>query len=737
MGAAVGRRIALALLLCALGYGAFTLAGALGWLGRDEGPGVISGARLPAARIAERAAAQRRAAHAAGASAAKPILFGDLHVHSTLSLDAMWASLPAAGGEGARPQADACDFARHCSALDFWSLTDHAETISPRAWRDTLASLRECEARAGAGAEPDLVSFAGWEWTGAGGHRNVILRELEGAHVPARPVGATVPREEVGLLARLSLVGTRPFDSRVRDLARYLREQERAPRCAEGVASRELPADCLEDAADPGALAAKLREWGSESLAIPHGTAAGGEMPAETDFAEPLAGAPLVELYSGHGSAEEYRAWRPVLAASDGSLSCPAPSGDYTPLCWRAGEIVRARCAARGGAANQCATRAEQARRHFVAAPERLAELTVPRASEQEWRDAGQCRDCFLPAWRHRPLGSVQYLLARGLRFGFVGGSASHTARPGSGYKELARRALADFQRDGAERAPRSVPRDLPPGRSTPPEELRPPGPVGSDSSRDDERRAAYFFTGGLVAVHAAERSRAAIWDALERREVYATSGPRILLWFELLNGPAGALPMGSALALGEVPRFRVRAVGSFVQQPGCPAEAGGPDPARLAALCRGECHHPSEEPRRITRIEVVRIRPQPSPSDPVDEAIEDPWHTFGCPGGVEGCTVEFADPEFLADARTSVYYVRAIEEPSPAVNAKLLGCTRDEAGACAQVDTKPAGPGDDRLAEIEERAWSSPIFLDFDPGSGAPLLDAEGTDPLEPGFAD
>ena len=103
----------------------------LGWHGQTRGPGEITGEAIPSAVVAQRRDTQRDAIAGAGADPETEVLFGDLHVHSTFSTDAFVWALPIMRGEGANPLADACDFARYCSALDFWSITDHAEALIP------------------------------------------------------------------------------------------------------------------------------------------------------------------------------------------------------------------------------------------------------------------------------------------------------------------------------------------------------------------------------------------------------------------------------------------------------------------------------------------------------------------------------------------------------------------------------------------------------------------------------
>jgi hypothetical protein len=267
----------------------------------------------------------------------------------------------------------------------------------------------------------------------------------------------------------------------------------------------------------------------------------------------------------------------------------------------------------------------------------------------------------------------------------------------------------------------------LQPAPEPPSAESRPftPGRPGFEAF-ETERQASFLTTGGLVGLHAEGRDRAAIWDALLRREVYGTSGPRMLLWFDLLNAPGArgaARPMGSEVTMTDAPIFQVRAVGSFEQQPGCPDYAvASLAPERLQHLCKGECYHPSDVRRPITRIEIVRIRPQQSPDQTIGSRIDDPWQRFECAPDPAGCVATFSDPEFSASGQASVYYARAFEAERPTINGANLRCERDAEGNCtkASLCPGPEGDADDCLAPMEPRAWSSPIYVDPAP-SAAP----------------
>lgn len=712
-----------------------------GWLGRHEGPGKVTEVPLPDALLLETERVYAETAQSLGASAGKQILFGDLHVHSTFSPDAFLVSLPLLAGEGAHPPADACDFARYCSGLDFWSINDHAAGLTPKHWQETVESIRQCNAVAEYEDDPDVVAFLGWEWTHVGstpenhwGHKNVILRHLDDENIPTRPIGA---RRVGGRIASVPFLGRVGFsllqrDQRTLDFMRYIQESVDVPECPADVPVRDLPADCRELTSAPAELYAKLDDWGHESIVIPHGTAWGNSAPPGSYWDTQIANEhddprrqTLVEVYSGHGNSEEYRDFRDVIVHDDGTLSCPEPTpgrDGFLPACWRAGQIIRARCREAGSDEDECERRAVEARQNYLDAG-KTGFRTVPGAKTEEWLDAGQCKDCFLPSFDYRPQMSVQYMMARrnfsgekpgGQRFGFIASSDVHSGRPGTGYKEVNRREMTEAA--GMPSALADLLRAAPEPRSRRVGDL----PKVPYSGRDTERLASFFTTGGLVAVHAFGRDRDSLWDALGRREVYGTSGGRTLLWFDLLNPPGGGTkPMGSEVALAEAPRFRVRAAGARKQQPGCSevsAKALGKE--RLYDLCRDECHHPSDERKRITRVEVVRIRPQIRDDEDVGTLIEDPWRTFDCPAAGEGCVVEFADEEFTADGRSSLYYVRAIEEPSEAVNGANLRCRYDAQGNCVSVDpcfgdeTKTPYE-EDCLTPIEERAWSSPIWVD------------------------
>jgi len=735
------------------------LLGVVAWISIHDEPdrsaGVITGAALPAATVAARHAATQRAAAGLSGASGGPVdhvLFGDLHVHSTFSIDAFAFSLPVFGGEGAHPPADACDFARYCAGLDFFSINDHAEGLTPARWEESKASIRECNARAGDPADPDLVAFVGWEWTQTGatpethfGHRNVIFPGLADDELPPRPITAlptgTVDRAHALWVVR-ALEQLRPLGlGAYADLLWLTRQIAETPDCPDGVDSRDLAVDCRENAPTPAALFAKLDEWGFDHLVIPHGLAWGVHAPPRARLDDALADGNhdpkserLIEIFSGHGNSEEFRSVADRVQESSGAGVCPAPTGDYLACCWQAGEIMRARCGDLPAA--ECDRRVEAAKQLALEAgptPHRIFPDTRP----EDWLDCDQCRDCFKPASILRPRESAQYSLAvsrfdtdesatvaeatppRRFRWGFIASTDNHAARPGTGYKQYARRLMTDARGIASPRADRLL-RPWILGRQADPQRPQPGrAPERSfESLFDVERGASFMYPGGVVAVHATGRDRGSIWEALRRRHVYGTSGPRILLWFDLLNAPQGPAPMGSEAVLREVPRFEVRSAGAFEELPGCPETSlAGLDPARLERLCRGECHHPGDTRHPITAIEVVRVRPQVRPDESVADLIEDPWLRHECPPDPAGCVFRFEDPDFPASRRSAVYYVRALQEPTPAINAATLRATFDADGNVVRTDPCHGGyrtpADDDCLAPAQERAWSSPIYVD------------------------
>jgi hypothetical protein len=347
-----------------------------------------------------------------------------------------------------------------------------------------------------------------------------------------------------------------------------------------------------------------------------------------------------------------------------------------------------------------------------------------------DWLDSNQCKDCFLPAFNYRPGGSVQYITAirnfdendsiDRFKFGFIASSDNHKARPGTGYKEINRREMTEAAgpadptgyllgfREGGGVYSKSTAKNWT-------SETLPSGPP------EPERLASFFLTGGLVATHSNGKNRDAIWNSIKRKEVYATSGPRILLWFNLVNAPNGEeVPMGSDIKMSENPRFVVKAAGSFIQKPGCPEytyNALGKD--KLEHLCRNECYNPSDIRKQIDRIEIVRIRPQSYKGENISSLIEDTWKVFKCPKSSSDCSFSFTDKEFSDLERDTVYYVKAIEEPSKVINAGNLRCEYDVLGNCTKTNICNGSSlitpyEEDCLEETQERAWSSPIYIDY-----------------------
>lgn len=216
---------------------------------------------------------------------------------------------------------------------------------------------------------------------------------------------------------------------------------------------------------------------------------------------------------------------------------------------------------------------------------------------------------------------------------------------------------------------------------------------------------------GGLAGVWAEENTRDAIFDALKRRETFATSGPRIELRFfagwdlptDLCSQPemakrayASGVPMGADLPSRNedvAPTF----VASALADPGLEGHPGG-----LLERLQVIKVTSDDEGRAIQR--VIDIAGEKNETG-VDLATCEPRGA-----GAAALCARWTDPEFDPDERAA-YYARVVENPS----------CRAYARACLQLEgaDRPSACNDpDVPRTAQERAWSSPIW--YTPGDGA-----------------
>jgi hypothetical protein len=226
---------------------------------------------------------------------------------------------------------------------------------------------------------------------------------------------------------------------------------------------------------------------------------------------------------------------------------------------------------------------------------------------------------------------------------------------------------------------------------------------------------------GGIAGVWAEENSRDSIFDAMKRRETFATSGPRITARF--FGG--WDLPEDLCADPDLVRRGYERGVPMGGDLPPRPDGVSAPSFVVSATRDVGTRDHPGG---LLQRAQVVKGW--------VDDAGVFHQQVFDVVGGDNGagvdldtckpqgpghdslCTV-WTDPEFAADRRT-VYYLRVLENPSCRWNQ--LQCLS------LPVDERPPSCRDPSVPRvIQERLWTSPIWYEAE---GASDLARDGSSP-------
>ncbi len=211
----------------------------------------------------------------------------------------------------------------------------------------------------------------------------------------------------------------------------------------------------------------------------------------------------------------------------------------------------------------------------------------------------------------------------------------------------------------------------------------------------------------GYTAVWARENTRDAIFDAMERKEVFATTGTRIRVrvfggWdFTadqvvspdfVAQGYRGGVPMGGNLAGapdGKAPAFMIRAVRD-------------PDGANLdrVQIIKGWLDDKDKAQERIYDVAVSdgrKIGADGRARDAVGNTVDVENARYSNTIGDAILTAHWVDPDFDAE-QSAFYYVRVIEIPTP------RWTTYD--AAFYNIDRPSNVP-----ATLQDRAYTSPIW--------------------------
>ncbi len=220
---------------------------------------------------------------------------------------------------------------------------------------------------------------------------------------------------------------------------------------------------------------------------------------------------------------------------------------------------------------------------------------------------------------------------------------------------------------------------------------------------------------GGLTVIWARENSREALFAAMRRREVYATSGPRLTVRMfggfhyprNLCDSPAFN-PLGYALG---------KPMGGELDVPAAIARRRSP---RIAVSALRDPGVPESPGTQLQRIQVVKGWVEDGESqEAVYDVAGDPDNGAGVdpetgdpvgPGFDSLCTV-WEDPDFDPD-QPAFYYARVLENPSWRWTKRQCHAAGVD---CSEPDNVPPGfeacCDEDLEFIIQERAWTSPIW--------------------------